>query len=79
MNLYDCPPSPSVDAGPSANATILELAARASEVSNQYQDAMSDRKGFRETMSRAGALARATDALCAAIADAVAEGDGSLT
>jgi len=79
MNLYDCPPSPSVDAEPNADATILELAARASEASNRYRDAMVERRGFRETMSYAGALARATDALTTAIADAVATGDGSLT
>ncbi len=78
MNLYDCPPSPSVNDQPPKDATILELAARASEASNAYRDCMSERRPFRETMSYAGALARATDALTTAIADAVAMGDGQI-
>lgn len=59
--------------------SILELASRASAASNAYRAAMGDCAGFRETMRAAGHLARATDELAAAIADAVACGDSRLT
>lgn len=59
--------------------TILELASRLNAASNAYRAAMDARAPFRETLSAAGKLARAADALTSAIADAVAEGDSRLT
>lgn len=59
--------------------SILELASRASAASNRYRDMMNARASFRETMRAAGRLARATDELAAAIADAVACGNNQLS
>lgn len=76
MNLR-CPPT---DIGPDKNETsIMALASRLNAAVNVYRDAMQSRLPFRETMSAAGRMARAADALTTAIADAVAEGDGKLT
>lgn len=76
MNDIVCPPyRPPDDDGP---ASIFALAARASAAANRYRRLMDERADFRETVCAASNLARATERLTAAIADAVAEGDGQI-
>jgi len=75
---YDCPPYAAA-VSPPADATILDLAALAARAADDYCTAMDNRADYRMTLRTAGALARATQALTTAIADAVACGDNSLS
>jgi hypothetical protein len=78
MTDIHCPPAslPQRDSEPTS---ILTLASRLNAASNAYRAAMESRAPFRETLTAAGKLARAADALTSAIADAVACGENSLT
>jgi hypothetical protein len=75
---YDCPPYDGAIPVP-ADASILELAARASAAADRFQSAMDARKPYPACIRLAGTLARATQALSTAIADSVACGDNSLS
>jgi hypothetical protein len=74
-----CPPYAQPELRSEVTGSILALASRASAASNAYRHTMDARLSFRETMRAAGRLARATDELAAAIADAVACGDSCLS
>lgn len=80
MSELRCPPTEFVNLRQlPADATILDYAARASEVSNRWRAVMDARADFRTTISAAGAMARAIDDLTTAIADSVACGDNRLS
>jgi hypothetical protein len=78
MTDLRCPPS-AIAKTDGSEQSIMALASRLNAATNSYRAAMDERLPFRDTMSAAGRMARAADALTNAIADAVAEGEGSLT
>lgn len=74
------PPGPAdVDHAGRPVTSILTLAARASEAVNAYRHAMDTRADFDTTLRLAGAMSRAAEVLCIAIADNVACGDNRLS
>lgn len=73
----DCPPYVPPRSGD--ETSILALAARASDAANRYRAAIDARCDFDTTLRLSGALARATQSLTTAIADAVATGDNRLS
>ena len=76
---YDCPPWYGALEDTTPADTILDLVARASVAVERYRAAMDARADYRTTLSVAGQLARATEALVTAIADAVACGENTLS
>jgi hypothetical protein len=75
---YDATPV-DVDGAGIPIVSILELASIASDAAERYRSAMDERAPFRDTMISAGRLSAATRALTAAISDAVACGDNTLS
>lgn len=73
-----CPPTPLPDDTPDTPA-ILDYAARAHAAADAYQRAMDERTDYRACIRLASSLARATQELTTAIADAVACGDNRLS
>lgn len=76
---YATPPAADVDGAGVPIVSILELAARLSSASNEWRVLMDGSADYRITMRAAATMARASDAVCHAVADAVASGDNRLS
>lgn len=75
----DCRPYYGRQSALPSDATILDYAAQASDAAGRYQRAMDARADYPTCIRLASSLARATQALATAIADAVACGNNTLS
>lgn len=83
-DMFDmvCPPSARVTKTPAAGkneTSILALAAELARSVDEYRHAANKPMSYSDTLARVGRVVRDADALITAIADAVAESDGTIS